>query len=213
MELQGTMGNLYRASTWITRMAFVNMLWILFTLVGLIIFGIIPATVAMFAVVRKWVNGDEEIDVFKTYWFYYRTEFVKANFLGLILLLFGYAMYFNFSLLAHQSGMFYIILGFVLIVAFFLYLLVLLFFFPVYVHFELTVYQYLTYPFLIAVARPVETIGMAVAGSSLYFVFMKLPGLLLFFSGSVISLVLMFIANRAFSKIDKQNDHTQSYTG
>ncbi|BDG36084.1 DUF624 domain-containing protein [Saccharococcus caldoxylosilyticus] len=48
-------GKLYRVCEWITRLACINILWMLFTLAGLIVFGIAPATVALFTIVRKWL--------------------------------------------------------------------------------------------------------------------------------------------------------------
>src|SRR5699024_12166732 len=72
-------GGYYRLCVWVTRFAYVNVLWILFTFLGLVFLGAMPSTVAMFAVIRKWVTGDKEVPIFKTFLESYRTEFVKAN--------------------------------------------------------------------------------------------------------------------------------------
>ncbi|WP_163536305.1 YesL family protein [Gracilibacillus sp. YIM 98692] len=63
-------------------LAYINALWILFTLAGLIVFGFFPATTAMYAVFRKRVMGDESIKVFRLFWSTYRREFIKGNKLG-----------------------------------------------------------------------------------------------------------------------------------
>src|SRR5699024_8438852 len=46
----------YRFSVWTLRLAYVNFCWILFTLLGLVLFGFMPATAAMFSIVRKWIG-------------------------------------------------------------------------------------------------------------------------------------------------------------
>src|SRR5699024_1499262 len=77
---------LYNILEWITKFAYVNLLWFVFTLAGGIILGFYPATVAMFAMVRDWLRGKSDLPVLKTYWNYYKTDFFKSNLLGLIFL-------------------------------------------------------------------------------------------------------------------------------
>ena len=59
--------NFYRAAEWISRLFLLNILWVVFTIVGLGIFGFGPATAAMFAIVRKWIiTPQEDFPLFKT---------------------------------------------------------------------------------------------------------------------------------------------------
>ena len=37
--MEGLIGGIYRYSEWIMRLAYINILWILFTLLGLVVFG------------------------------------------------------------------------------------------------------------------------------------------------------------------------------
>lgn len=46
-----------------------------FTLLGLGVFGIMPATAALFAVMRKWIQGQDNVPVLKTFWQEYKGEF------------------------------------------------------------------------------------------------------------------------------------------
>src|SRR5690625_362565 len=92
----GLFGSIYRGSEWIMRLAYLNILWIAFSLMGLVVFGLFPATVSMFAVTRKWVMGDTEIPIFKTFWASYKTEFKQANIVGYIILVIGFFLYFDF---------------------------------------------------------------------------------------------------------------------
>lgn len=66
------------------ELAYINVLWILFSSIGLIIFGIFPATAAMFSVVGKLIKNEESIKIFPAYWTSFRSYFLQANGFGLI---------------------------------------------------------------------------------------------------------------------------------
>ena len=57
----------YRFCEWVMRLAYLNLLWIGFTLAGAVIFGLAPATAAMFAVTRQWTLGKTDVPVFQTF--------------------------------------------------------------------------------------------------------------------------------------------------
>lgn len=63
---------IYSLSNWIVKICYVNLLWGIFMLVGLIVFGFFPATVALFTVCRKWVLGDRDVPIFSTFWSAYK---------------------------------------------------------------------------------------------------------------------------------------------
>src|SRR5699024_818652 len=86
------------------------------------------------------------------------------------------------------------------------YMSALLFFFPVYVHYKLNIFQYLKYSFLIPFARPLELIIMGIVTSSILFILWRIPSLVPMFSGSLISLLMMYYAMNAFNKLNKTNE-------
>lgn len=53
--------------TWVMRLAYLNVLWILFSLAGLVVFGLMPATAAMFTVAREWAKGNTDAPVFSVF--------------------------------------------------------------------------------------------------------------------------------------------------
>lgn len=201
--MTGWAGRFYSISEWIMRLAYVNVLWIFFTLVGLIALGFVPATVGMFTIVRKWIMGEEDIPIFKTFWQTYRTEFLKSNLLGLCFFLIGFILFFDLRFFQAQSGVFYLVLFYVSIVFSFVYLISLLFFFPVIVHYELKGLRYIKQTFLIAISRPLGSIGMVIGLMIVYYAMALMPGLVPFFSASVLAYILMWIAFRIFSKLEE----------
>ncbi|WP_221566048.1 YesL family protein [Alkalihalobacillus sp. TS-13] len=188
-----------KVAYWMLKAAYINLLWILFTCLGLVVFGLFPSTIAMFTVVQKWFKK-KDIRIFQTYWRMFRKEFIKGNGFGLIFLSLGYFLYYDFLLLQANHGSLqylYPILVFIL----FVYILTLLFFFTVYVHFQLSFFQYLKQAFLIAVVSPLETLLILAAIILMYIMITILPGIIPLFPGSILAFVTTWLSRRAFQKI------------
>ena len=83
MAIDGFLRKIYDISAWITRLMYVNLLWILFMLAGLIVMGVFPSTTAMFSVTRKWILGETDTPVFHTFWKAYKQNFLQSNLVGL----------------------------------------------------------------------------------------------------------------------------------
>ena len=194
----------YRLAEWITRFAYVNLLWITFTIFGLVVFGFMPATVSMFAVVRRWVQGDQDIKIFNTFWESYRKEFFKANIIGYILLIIGYVLSIELKILRASDQLMYLIASYGVIAVIVLYLIVLMYFFPIFVHFNLKSSEYLKWPFIIGIIHPILTIFLLVILGVLYYITVQnLPILLFLFGGSVTAFILTWGASQTFSKFEK----------
>lgn len=201
----GMVNGFYRLSEWIMRFAYVNLLWVAFTLVGLVFFGFMPATTAMFAVVRKWVMGDKDIKIFTVFWKTYRKDFVKANVLGYLLFIIGYLLTIEFQILRAQSSVTYLIASYGVVALFILLFIIVMYFFPIFVHFNLKPLQYLKWPFVIGIIHPILTIFLFVAVGLLYYVtFKTIPALLFFFGGSVTAFILMWGSYKTFPKYEKK---------
>lgn len=69
----------------VTALIAVNVMFLLGTLLGLGVFGLMPASVAASAVLRRsdLLAGDAEGGVVRTFWTRYRTEFARANLAGI----------------------------------------------------------------------------------------------------------------------------------
>ncbi|MFD2130384.1 YesL family protein [Pseudogracilibacillus auburnensis] len=201
--MHGFIAGYYTFCIWTMRLAYLNILWVFFTLVGLIIFGFMPATAAMFAVVRKWVLGEEDSAIFKTFWDSYRKEFLKANGLGMMFFLFGYFLIIEFQILRLQESLLYFIVSFGVITIFILYTIALTYFFPIFVHFNLKLTDYLKWPFIIGIVHPILTLFMMIGLLTiLYITFMTIPAILFFFGGSMSAYFIMWGASKTFDKYE-----------
>lgn len=102
------MSKFYLLLEWIMWLAYINLLWIVSALFGLIVFGVFPATVAMFTVIRNLLIKDATgKQIFKTFIFTYKREFLKSNAIGIIITAIGYLLYLDFLFVRNLMGFSY----------------------------------------------------------------------------------------------------------
>jgi uncharacterized membrane protein YesL len=201
MESTDWMGKLLGICQWITRLAYINLLWLLFMILGLFVLGAAPATVAMFTLIRKWIMGESDLPVFTTYWETYKKEFWKANSLGFILAGISIILYLDWRLISSLQGSLYPILMGCLIGVVFLFLVITLFIFPVYVQYEYKTLQYIKTAFLLGISYPLYTMVMISAAICVSAISIFFNGVGILFFGSGLSLAFMYISNLLFVKI------------
>ncbi|RXS90458.1 YesL family protein [Geobacillus sp. PK12] len=198
-------GKLYRICEWISRLAYINILWILFTIIGFVLLGFAPATVALFTIVRKWLLfHDDDVPIFKTFIQTYKSEFWRANRIGLLLMAMAYVFSIDVLYIGHLPAVwrfpFIAILPLVLI----FYTVALLYVFPLYVHYELRFWQYIKYAFLIGMVNPFRTIGVMISIGALLIALVYIPGLIPFFGISLLALIVMGNALQVFRKTEEK---------
>ena len=193
------MSGLYTLTEWITRFAYVNLLWIGFSLLGLVVLGISPATLAMFTIIRKWIMGESEIPVFQTFWNSYKKEFLKGNGLGIVIALLAYIIFIDLSYIKLDT-----IIQIPLYLITFAIAMTILYIFPVYVHYNVTFFQLFKNAFFIMMMNPLASIMMLIGFVALFFVMKFLPALLFFFGGSLSAGIIMSSCYLAFQRIEKK---------
>ncbi|QGH34171.1 DUF624 domain-containing protein [Gracilibacillus salitolerans] len=198
------MSALNKAFEWITKVAYLNLLWIGFTLSGLILLGLFPSTAATFAVVRKWVSGNTDIPLFKTFWKAFRESIVQANILGYIAVAAGYILYLDFLFITLVENDYVMLLTIPFLFVSILFILTSFYLFPVYVHYDMKVLQVIKSAFFIMVLNPLPTLVMVMGVFGITYGLWNLQGLALFFSMSLLALGLTMPAHKAFSKIQKK---------
>jgi len=234
LEMNGLMGGLYRICEWIMRFSVINVLWVICSIpfllaalpvltventgqltMVLIISGVIapfvlfPATAAMFTVARKWVLGDVDVPLFKTYFRGYKENYRQSMFGGIIysllFLLFVVNMRFYAELtnsLQFLSVMFLVLIA-VLCVSLF-------HFFSILSHLHMSVFQIIKSSLLITIGRPLTSIMIAITNAViLYISFFHFQWLLMFFSGSLIAYSSFFYFHRMFVKLQEKQRQWQ----
>jgi uncharacterized membrane protein YesL len=201
----GYIGGILKIPVILLNLAYLNLLWIFFSILGLFMFGFFPATSSMFAVIRKWVMGDLEIPIFKTFWSHYKMYFLKSNLLGLVLTLVGFFLFFDFRLVQQFQSGYMLFFYYSLLMIAFIYGLTVLYVLPVFVHFELSVFKIMKTSLSIMIVSPLSTIMMFAGGIIIFFILKSLPGLVFIVGGSLPSLLIMWSSYHAFSRLNQKN--------
>ena len=196
--------SLFAITEWITKFAILNIIWMLFSALGLILFGFFPATVAMFAVIRKWLTGYTNIPVFKYFWKIYKKEFWKANLIGVIVTAVALIVYVDFYYIQANTELSSLFIHIPLYLFIFAFMLTLLYLFPVYVHYDVTFFQVFKNALLIMFIHPIHNIGLIASIAITYLVMSYIPGLAFFFGGSFIAYLIMGTCYNAFQRIDRK---------
>lgn len=198
---------IYLALEWITRLAYLNFLWVIFSLFGGILFGFYPATTSMFAVCREWLKGNTDLPLFKTFWGFYKKEFIKSNLLGIftsfLLLLIALDIFYIQSSPDQQLNWTHIpLFAFMLIFTFFLFYL-----FPVFAHYDIKVPHVIKNAFFLMLVNPAATAVILLCLVPLLFIMTLLPALAFIFGGSLYAFITMWMAMHAFTKTHEKASH------
>ncbi|WP_052712094.1 YesL family protein [Domibacillus indicus] len=206
--MKGIPGWYMRFGDWVLKLLILNILWVMFTGLGLIIFGFFPATAALFAVIRKLVMHDEDVSIFQLFWSTYKLEFIKSNFLGSIILSIGAILFVDIYILNKLDpsilNQVLIIVVFVLIV---IYMALITYIFPVFVHYKMNVLGYFKYTIILIIGRPFHTIFLMVSIIALLYLLRWIPGLIPVLGISVFALIIMKIASMSLPKINNDEGY------
>jgi uncharacterized membrane protein YesL len=210
IRLNGTksVNRIYSATEWIAKFAYINLLWIGFSLVGLIVLGFFPATISLFAVIRKWIMGEGDIPIFRTFWTTYKSEFLRSNGLGLLVAVVSGLIVLDLVFMKNLGNGFTNAIQFPLYMFLFAVVMTMFYLFPVYVHYELKLIQMIKNSFFMMLINPLENLVMIAGIASLIFVVKFIPGLGFFFGGSLSAAIIMASGYLAFNKVDKKKQMT-----
>ena len=206
MELTGWRGSLYHYMDWAMKLAYLNILWLVGIFIGLGITRFFPSTVAMFSVLRKWTQEEEEeLKVYAHFKNEYKKEFFQSNKYGYSWVILGVIIYVDLQFFRSIPTIWALILSLFFFILAAIYIVALLYAFPVYVQFKLNIKQYFRNCLLIALSNPLFSVLMVLGFYFPYYLMTKIPGLLPFFGGSLISIVLMIISNKMFKILENNN--------
>ncbi|MEW9533790.1 YesL family protein [Microbispora sp. NPDC049125] len=155
---------------WAARL---NLLWIAFTLLGGVVLGVGPATVAAYTLARRHAMG-ESFAVWTEFTAVYRREFVRGSLLVLPLaaaaiVLFGNFLYFTAlgpGTAALRLTTYAALVALVVVAAYLL---------PMYVHYDLRPRAYLPKASLFALTRPASSLLLLFALAAVMFAASSLP--------------------------------------
>jgi uncharacterized membrane protein YesL len=233
MEFRGLMGGFYRFTEWVMRLSVINVLWIIcsipFFILALMMWfaesmdmaksilflmavispiTVVPATSAMFAVARKWVLGDEDVPLLKTYFRGYRDNFKQSLLGGIIHVIIFLILYVNYEFYRNMENMFSA-LSILFIFLIVLWAASLFYFFSLLTHMHMKILQVLKNSIMITIGRPLTTFLILITNFGIVLVSFRFTFLFVFFSGSVMAFVTFWHFHRMFGKIQEKREELE----
>lgn len=192
---------IYQTLTWVMNFAYVQLLWVLFTLMGAVVAGLFPATNALFAIVRKWVSGEKDLPVFAYFWKVYKQEFMQSNKLGAAVLFLFVLVVLDIQFIAASETLNWLHIPlFVYILFVFIFLL---FLFPSFAHFDDKLRNVFKNAFFIMLTHPGHLFFLTLSLFLLGVIFYMVPALGFIFGISATAFVATVVNKNIFRKIIK----------
>ena len=208
MNLNGWKGKLYWFVELVTMLAVLQLMWIGLTLLGLVIFGISPATVGLFTVMRKRLQGQDDLRLLtKNYWSTYKAEFINSNKIGVILIGIGYFLVINLQIVLTMQGTVGLFMLTLIVMIAILYAVMVMNIFQVFAHYDLPFSRYFSASLLLSISFPMQVLGSIIGLYVLYRIFLFMPGLLPFFGVSITILFLTWMSSQIF-RLKGESDGT-----
>lgn len=192
---------------WFTNLVYLNVLWVIFCILGLGIFGVFPAIAATFSVTHNWLTKRTDVPIFKTFWFTYKKQFIRSNLLGYLLLIIGLILYIDILVFNSSTNAILNLLTIPLIAFFFVYIMAMFYVFPALIYYDIKLFHVVKNAFFVMILNPLPTIFMLVGilvVSSFVFQFQALIPIL---GMSLFSVAIMMPALRAFEMINKKQEN------
>ncbi|MFG6117926.1 YesL family protein [Thalassobacillus sp. B23F22_16] len=209
-QWMGTLNNIF---IWFANIAYLNILWLFFTILGLVVAGIGPSTVALFSVIRQLLPKDSEVKITKTFLYYYKRAFIQANLLFYTMLLIGAIIAVDLYFLYQVDNIWANVFQFLLLIISIFYIVTIIYLVPVYVHYDLSFMQYFKQAVLVSFLKPFYTLFIILSLILCYFIFIYLPPLLIFLSVSLPAFFIAATANHLFYKIEMKSGKNSERTG
>ncbi|MDG5473682.1 YesL family protein [Jeotgalibacillus sp. ET6] len=201
MNSQYIVNSLDKILTWIMRFVLVNLLWLFYTVMGGIAGGIFPATLSVLKIFRKWILGDLEIPIRKTFKDEFRKDFGKANMVGWILTFAGLILYGNYLAIKSLGEINTIFLAaFYLLITFYINLVV--WSFPQLAHYNGDIKQFFKNAIIMGFGKFHYTIAISFYIFAVLYISLKFPGLLPFFTVSLTVFGWTWMSVHLFQKND-----------
>ncbi|MBA0947854.1 YesL family protein [Enterococcus gallinarum] len=170
---------------WIAKFAYLNILWLGFTFLGIGIFGFFPATMTCFIMLKGFVIEGETEWTVKQFFSCYKKVFFRSNGIGSICSLIIGSLVVNLQLVLTSEEPLFIGLRIPILLTIIGTIFMLVYVFPISVYGKRSLYQTFFSACCFALAFPVQTAKVLIFLILIAGIGFLFPMFLLFFSGSV----------------------------
>lgn len=179
-----------------------NGLWLLFTLLGGVVLGIIPATIALYACMRQQIRYESENHLFQMFKKYYGENFRRSLLFSAVFT--AIALFFlGETIVLANAGAGNLLLEIAIKATRLLLILGVAMFFPIFVHFDVRGVKTFLQPMLFLLICPLEVIYMAVIFVIVSLLFAISPLLILFIGVALPAYGMSLIMLKKFERLEK----------
>lgn len=192
----------YKYAQKVSNVFYLNLLWILFSVLGLIVFGVSPATTVLYKLSARLLRG-ENFPIFNTYWADFKAEFVKANLLGGTLVISLYFLLVQYQILSLYNNLYFLIARYIIIGFVFLYLLMTVFILPVFAKYpEATLKEVYKQALIFSIGQPLFSLATLFVLTVINWILLNyLPTVLIFVGVSLNVFIHQWFVERKLGKM------------
>lgn len=199
---------IYVWTEWVMYLFLLQIFWLGGTIIGGIIFGVVPASIALLSSIRKLHREPQELNLVSYFIKEYRLNFkisLVLTFWYFIAISLGF-VYLQFirattdTWLAYTHILLYVILFLVFLL--FLYLI------PVYVHYEISLKNLLPTTGAIMVTGMKWNLPLLLSLTAISLIFIRFSIVFFFFGSSSSAFVVSYFTKRAFNDFDLKREYT-----
>lgn len=196
---------LVTGTEWVSRLAILNLVWLLFSLP---ILTMIPATNTLFYILHQWSNGETSLPIFNTFWTHLKTHFWNGYKIGLPIFIVVIILFIDRWILNSISNPPAWVQIYLYVLYFFsiLFSLTALFFAALSKKLTLTIPKQLLTSFLLMIGHPLVSLGLLATVLLLLLLFSIWPAMIFFFSASGIGWAATIAVKKAFTKMVQKNN-------
>lgn len=195
---------IYQISNFLYKLIALNILILLFSIIGLIFLGFFPSLAAGYAILRNWLIFKKEPPLIREFFNYYKLYFIKSNLLGYLFTIAIAFFYFDFYFFQSLSSPSLRLVSYLYLPLLFLAVITAMYVFPLFVHYQLKMSTVIKNSFLLAIGNPFTTILILVIIGGIMFVLYFIPMLFVFIGISSICYTTMYFSQLLFEKSEKK---------
>lgn len=202
------MGSIYWFCEWMMTLAWINILWLIGTIIGLGFFGWAPSTASVIHVLHEIMEKKTvHVSIKKLFIKEYKDSFMKANILGYVLFICLFALIFGFLSLPYLSSpLIYILFIFYGLMAS-SFVIMALFVFSILVRYYLPLKETIKAALLIGMANLYSVLAIVACSVIIFVLFMAIPGSMIFYFSSLPALVITGFVHKALERTNQSMNH------
>lgn len=188
---------------WIVTLAYLNLLWIGFSLIGLVFFGIGPATITVYALIRKKLRQGDLAHIFSQFKKEFRKQLNPGNVYFPIVMGVAIFLYIDMRIISvlPESNIIQLVVIPALIILTALAIVAATFTIGYYVEHDESIFKSFQQGLWLTLISPVSALIIIHALLLQFLILTYIPAFILFFSMSLYAFITEWIMNKAFNRI------------